>query len=132
MSNIPQEYLGGYDFGFSAVDEPPQPTYQAPQAPVVDTVGLEDNVARLEQEVARLGNRIETMITKLSGLDDEFDLVKQKTEEEIAQKVIDLEKIIMPLLINLLKTADKAYIHWPNRKDQIQSQIDRVLAITRG
>ena len=30
MSNIPQEYLSGHDFGFSAVDEmPAQP--QAPQ-----------------------------------------------------------------------------------------------------
>jgi hypothetical protein len=38
----------------------------------------------------------------------------------------------MPLLVNLLKTADKEYIHWPNRATQVQSTIDKVLAITRG
>jgi hypothetical protein len=40
--------------------------------------------------------------------------------------------LIMPLLVNLLKTADKEYIHWPNREAQVKSTIDKVLAITRG
>ena len=38
----------------------------------------------------------------------------------------------MPLLVNLLKTADKEYIHWPNRGPIIKAQIDKILELTRG
>ena len=68
----------------------------------------------------------------MANLDDEFDVIKTSTESEVKDKLTDVEKLIMPLLVNLLKTADKDYIHWPNRKEKIQSQIDKLLAITRG
>jgi len=42
-----------------------------------------------------------------------------------------LEKMIIPLLINLAKNPDKEYIRWPNRQDKIEKQIDAILAITR-
>lgn len=64
--------------------------------------------------------------------------VKQKEQllerEQISsqQKVEELEKIIMPLLVNLLKTADREYIHWPNREKQLKEMIDRVANITRN
>ena len=91
MSNIPQEYLSGYDFGFSAVDEMP----------------------------------------RTESLDDEFDNVRVTTELEVKDKLVQVEKMIMPLLVNLLKNADKDYIHWPNRAPKIQEQIDKLLAVTR-
>ena len=47
-------------------------------------------------------------------------------------KVKALEGIIMPLLLNLKKTADKEYIYWPNRTEAIDKEIQRVLSITRG
>jgi len=37
----------------------------------------------------------------------------------------------MPLLVNLLKSSDKDYIHWPNRKAAVEAQITKLLAITR-
>ena len=37
----------------------------------------------------------------------------------------------MPLLVNLLKTADKEYIYWPDRKEQVEGQIDKLLGYTR-
>ena len=42
-----------------------------------------------------------------------------------------LEKMIIPLLINLAKNPDKEYIRWPNRQEKIEKQIDAILAITR-
>jgi len=38
----------------------------------------------------------------------------------------------MPLLVNLLKNPEKDTIKWPNRAPIIQSQIDKIIAITRS
>jgi hypothetical protein len=58
--------------------------------------------------------------------------VKSATVDELRSKLLEVEKLIMPLLVNLLKDADtKEYIRWPNRKDVIEKQIERILLITR-
>lgn len=54
-----------------------------------------------------------------------------ETAEVYKRKLKDLERLMMPLLVNLLKTADKEYIHWPNREAQLEDKIEQVLAITR-
>lgn len=125
MSTIPQEYMDA-DFGFSAVDEMPsiQPSFD-PQPIQQDVEGINDNITRIEQ-------KIDALIRKMSDYDDEFNLVREQTEEEVKSKLVEVEKLIMPLLVNLLKTSDKDYIHWPNRREKVQSQIDKLLAITRG
>jgi hypothetical protein len=53
-------------------------------------------------------------------------------ERELADKVKVLESIIIPLLNNLMKTSDKAYIYWPNRKEKCQEMLEKVLKTTRG
>lgn len=125
MNNIPQEYMDT-DFGFSAVDEMPttHPTFD-PQPIQQDVEGINDNIIRIEQ-------KIDSLIRKMTDYDDEFNMVREQTEEEVKSKLVEVEKLIMPLLVNLLKTSDKDYIHWPNRKDKVQSQIDKLLSITRG
>ena len=133
MSSIPKEYLSEFDFGFNAVDDVPQSQIQIDTQPTVDDVdGINDNVLRIEQKVDALVTAMNSLSTKMMNLDDEFDVIKTTTESEVRSKLTDVEKLIMPLLVNLLKTADKDYIHWPNRKDKIQSQIDTLLEITRG
>lgn len=58
--------------------------------------------------------------------------VKSTTEETLKNKLLEVEKLIMPLLVNLLKDADtKEYIKWPNRKVVIEKQIEKILSITR-
>jgi len=37
----------------------------------------------------------------------------------------------MPLLINLLKTADQPIIKWPNRKPILEAQIQKIVTLTR-
>jgi hypothetical protein len=57
--------------------------------------------------------------------------VKTTANDATKQKLLDLEKLILPLLVNLMKNPDKDYIHWPNRVPLIEKQIERIIAITR-
>lgn len=63
---------------------------------------------------------------------NEKDQALTDKEQELQQKIKILESLIVPLLNNLIKTADKAYIHWPNRKDKCQEMLEKVLNTTRG
>ena len=105
MREIPKEYMN-YDFGFTGVSE-------------------EDYNSQLQSVETKV--KVEAQQTV-----QQIESEKDRIQSELTEKVEDLEKIIMPLLVNLLKTSDKEYIYWPNRRDTVQDQIDRVLAITRG
>ena len=59
-------------------------------------------------------------------------IIKQTYKEENKQVFKGLEKMIIPLLKNLMKNPEKEYIYWPNRTDKIQKQIDKILEITRS
>jgi predicted small metal-binding protein len=67
----------------------------------------------------------------VDALNEKHQALTEK-EQELAEKIKTLEAIIVPLLNNLIKTADKAYIHWPNRKDKCQEMLEKVLKTTRG
>ena len=60
-----------------------------------------------------------------------------KSIDELAKtaqgKLLEVERLIMPLLVNLLKDAEtKHYIKWPNRKAPIEAFIQKLLTITRS
>jgi hypothetical protein len=132
MSDIPAEYAN-MDFGFSAVDEA---EFKANQheaettPPAIDENDLNrivlNSLAPLEDKIDRLLSR------QQADESDDIQFAIAQAEEEVKGKVSELEKIIMPLLVNLMKTADKEYIHWPNREKQVQGTIDKVLMLTRG
>ena len=64
----------------------------------------------------------------------EFEAViaqKDDTVEEYKARLKEVEKIIMPFLTNLLKTADQPVIKWPNRGPIIEKQIQKILTLTR-
>lgn len=52
--------------------------------------------------------------------------------EQHKAKLLELEQLIMPLLVNLMKNPEKDYIHWPNRTPLIEKQIQKILEITRA
>lgn len=58
--------------------------------------------------------------------------VKTSADTEIKTKLASVEKLILPLLVNLMKNPEKDYIHWPNRVPLIEKQIEKILAITRS
>ena len=129
---IPEEYSKA-DFGFSAIDEA---TYKAQQAvnevtpPSID----ENDVNRaILNALSPLEDKIDLLLKQKRASDDEnVQMAITGANEDAAGKVSQLEEIIMPLLVNLLKTADKEYIHWPNRENAINEQIKKVLKITRA
>jgi len=53
------------------------------------------------------------------------------TVEELKERLQQVEKMVMPFLVKMLKTADKAYIYWPNRKALLEDQIKKILTLTR-
>jgi hypothetical protein len=57
---------------------------------------------------------------------------KADTVEEYAARLKEVEKLVLPFFTKLLKTADKEYIYWPNRKVLVEAQIQKILALTRG
>ena len=54
------------------------------------------------------------------------------TAEEFKARLEQVEKLVLPFFTKLLKTSDKEYIYWPNRKALVESQIQKILALTRG
>jgi hypothetical protein len=99
-----------FDFGFTAVDEEelglsvPTP----PPAPVANP------------ELLAIKTQIEAL---QSGA---------VTREECKAKLQAVERMILPLLQNLMKNPDKPYIKWENRAEKIAAQIDKITAITRS
>lgn len=57
---------------------------------------------------------------------------KENTVEEYKAKLQEVEKLILPFLMKLLKTAEQPIIKWPNRKAALEAQIQKILKITRS
>jgi len=67
--------------------------------------------------------------------EEEYNAVineKADTAEEFQARLQQVEKLVLPFFTKLLKTADKEYIYWPNRKALVETQIQKILALTRG
>ena len=138
------------DWGFSSVASKPTETQSKETQEVVkqtaDGVGKavsSEIVGRLEGKLDRLmrlvgdtkdtvnaKNETELEIAK-KQMDDEYDLRKDNLGKEYKENYRKLEKLIIPLLIKLAKSPE-AYIHWPNRAEVIESQLKKIIAITRG
>jgi hypothetical protein len=132
MSNIPAEYSNA-DFGFSAVDEAEFKANQETAENTPPAIDENDLNRIVLNSLAPLEDKIDLLLQRRQAEEsDDVQIAISQAQEEVQSQVVDLEKLIMPLLVNLLKTADKEYIHWPNREKQVQATIDKVLAITRG
>ena len=67
--------------------------------------------------------------------EDEYNAViaeKEDTVEEYKARLHEVEKLILPFLTKLLQTADQPISKWPNRKSVLESQIQKILNLTRG
>ena len=67
--------------------------------------------------------------------EEEYNAViteKADTVEEYVARLKEVEKLVLPFFTKLLKTADKEYIYWPNRKEMVEKQIQKILTLTRG
>lgn len=123
MADVPEEYLS-FDYGFSAVDDPTEGVETDP-TPVKAEMS-ED----VEKKLESIEDKIQALTTLMFRMEEGQD--ERVSEAELRDKVRQLEAIIVPLLNNLLKTSAKPYIHWPNRKEICEKQLEKVLEITRG
>ena len=138
------------DWGFSSVASKPSQTQSKETQEVVkqtaDGVGKavsSEIINRLEGKLDKLtrlvGDTKETVVAKneteleiaKKQMDDEYDLRKDNLGKEMKTKFTELEKLVIPLMLKLAK-APENYIYWPNRKTVIESQLKKIVAITRG
>jgi hypothetical protein len=114
-----------FDFGFTAVDE--IPTSNSNTTPT-------NVIAHVDDE------QLETILNKLERLEllilnsDNSDMINEHRElvkQDVSDKLVQVENLILPLLYNLQKNPEKEYIHWPNRTLIIDKQIEKIKAVTR-
>lgn len=85
----------------------------------------EDELKKREEDAA--AQAAEYAATKAAeAFKQEFEQEINKTSEYYQGRLTELYEAIMPLLINLSKDNDKAYIYWPNRQEKIQKFIDKI------
>ena len=115
-----EDYDDNFDFGFSIVDETEVEEYDS-QVP-----------SRVADETGKLSATLEGKLDALwalkSGDTTRVEEVTKKRKEDL----LKVEKLIMPLLYNLMKNPDDIYIKWPNRKTVIEKQVKKIVAITRS
>ena len=119
------------DFGIKSVssDQVDQTKIQTEKLEQV-SVSSENVSQKLEQ----IENKLEEV---LGVAQKKYDTRLEEKELELTvgnqEKFKVLEKLMIPLLMNLSKDSDtNPYIHWPNRKQVVEEQIKRILTVTRG
>lgn len=66
-----------------------------------------------------------------SEIDEKINTAVSTTERTYAQKLAAVEAIIVPFMQNLMRDPDKVMIKWPNRKEVVEKQLNKILAITK-
>ena len=131
---IPAEYLAFRkedDFGFSAVDESTLTRLTDPNT-LEDTIIVRETVEQSSESLHRVEEKLDAMLSLYNQGKLGLDAERQNMTTEVQANLKELEQLIMPLLVNLMKNPEKEYIYWPNRTAKIQEQIDKVLTLTRG
>ena len=116
-----------YDFGFTTVDEDEVQEFEtAVQEKVAKAVGHESGA--LEAKMDKL--------LKLREDDASYQVLFEKRKAELETVYKDqmkkVERLILPLLHNLMKNPENEYIKWPGRTEIVQKQINKIVSITRG
>ena len=94
---------------------------------------VEEKIDRvLNMELGELSASLQQQGENLSAVLDEVEQRTSATRDECKGKMAEVERLILPLLTNLMKNPQKEYIHWPNRTEKLQTQIDRITTITRS
>lgn len=138
-SSMTNEYkYEDVDFGFTAVDEDELRSLSGGDESVEKVTQVaEATSAELRGLDSKLSELIEMQRDVMSELIASKSLYEEKSsgldisKEVLEDKLLKLERLIMPLLQNLLKNKDKEYIFWPNREPIIKAQMEKVLEITR-
>ena len=97
-----------------------------------------EQVSASSEDVSQKLDHIKIIIKEvLAVAQQKFDtrLEEKEMQLELAngEKFKQVEQLIIPLLLNLAKDSDNnPYIHWPNRKEVVEQQVQKILTVTRG
>jgi len=141
------------DLGLSFVDNKPDSEDSSATAQVVETISTKvEGIGNLEEKVndiqstlsgikalldfdeLNIEGKLDTLLERVSDTEATDEEIERKVKEETTDKMKEIEKLVLPLLVNFIKpeSLEQEYIYWPNRKEIIQRQIQRILSITRG
>ena len=145
MPDIP-DYMRDFDlnvdYGFTSVAKPPTKVVEKTDnktAAVVEktTSAVESNkeeIKKIQDDTKDIKSYLSEVMQVLNetNVSSSKDLATRKIEldKRYSKKFKDIEKVVFPLLYNLMK-SDEPYIQWPNRKPIIRGQIEKILKITR-
>lgn len=121
--DIPEEYTNStFDFGFTAADE----------NELGSLLGADAETASVD-EILDIQNKL-AQILAMNSTCDGANQVKEASENLMKAKMDEIEKIVIPLLVNLRKNKQKDYLYWPGGQREAQSnlQIEKILNITRA
>lgn len=62
---------------------------------------------------------------------DAAEEAANQVEHSYKERLKQVENLVLPFLTNLTKDPEKVMIKWPNRKEVVEKQIQRLLKITR-
>jgi len=116
------------DFGFSTVSESDfTATAKEPETKVVEAAVAEAKAGQIKE--------VEGTVNKIWNLLDyhyeDIDKHKDKLNKEYEIKMKVVEDMIVPLLNNLAKSSTNEYIYWPNRREILEKQIEKITEHTR-
>lgn len=124
QENIPEDILKQYmeegsDFGFSTVDHNELGSILAPTQDSTEINAIKEKL---------------DLILEMNSTCEGAIAVKAQYDELMKARLMEVEKNIIPLLLNLKKNKEKDYIYWPGgqRIAQCDLQINKILNLTRN
>lgn len=119
-----------FDFGIKSVssDQVDQSKIQTEKLEQVSATS--ENVSQKLEQIE--GKIAEVLAVAQQKFDTRLEEKELQLEVGNQDKFRTLEKLMIPLLMNLAKDSEtNPYIHWPNRKEVVEDQIRKILTVTR-
>ena len=120
-----------FDFGIKSVssDQVDQSKIQTEKLEQVSATS--ENVSQKLEQIE--GKIAEVLAVAQQKFDTRLEEKELQLEVGNQDKFRTLEKLMIPLLMNLAKDSESnPYIHWPNRKAVVEDQIRKILTVTRA
>jgi len=120
------------DFGFSTVSTEEYQQQQVQQVDVAKEV-VTTATSSITPELEKMNSKISTLADSVRVLQDDLETRKEELKDKWAQRMNEVEELVLPLLRNLAKDGDqREWIRWPNRTDILNKQIDKITSVTRS
>jgi hypothetical protein len=117
--DIIKQYMDdGFDFGFTTVNQDELSSIVTPAA---------------NPEINNIKEKLD-LILQMNSTCEGAIAVKTQYDQLVKARMLEIEKNIIPLLLNLKKNKERDYIYWPGmqRMAQCDLQLQKIVTITRA